>query len=507
MALVLTIAGATKTLRAGSLSISQTANGRSTASFDVVSTDGSYRPAIDAEVIITEDSTRIFGGLVQRPEERGIVSGFTAGIITKISCVDFNHYAERRLANGVQPEQSLAAYLTFLVGYLTQFGVTLHGSQVTGPTIPTLEWEYVKVSEVFNQLATLTATDGLPYLWRIDEFKVLRMYQPSTVAAPFNITTDTPTQVVGDITVLSSREHYANSIIVMAPSVTETGRTEEFTGDGSTTAFTLNYTLNTSQGYVTSDGVYETLGLSGEGATWTYDPGTNTITRTSAPANTAPISIVFTGTLRAVAQAFDTGEITAVGYHEKLIRIDKVPDQTTAQSIADAELAAALALHQTVKYRTRETGLVCGQSQTITVPRRDIDATGVITDINIRELINNSLTDLVRDVTVLIDDTQTNLGKNWRDTYKKWSADTAGAASAGVVPSTTSPPPPIGGNGTPGAPDTSVQFNRAGVFGGDGDFTYGEAGNTLVMGGGGSSITAEDAESCVVFGYDCHITD
>lgn len=505
MALVLTIGGTTKTLRAGSLSISQTVNGRSTASFDVVSTDGSYRPAIDAEVLITEDGTRIFGGLVQRPEERGIVSGYTAGIITKISCVDFNHYAERRLANGTQPEQTLEDYLTFLVGYLAQFGVTLHGSQVTGPTIPTLTWEYVKVSEVFNQLATLTANDGVPFQWRIDEFKVLRMYQPSTVAAPFNITTNTPTQVIGDISVLSSREHYANSIIVMAPSVTETNRTEEFTGDGSTTEFTLGYTLLNSRGYVTSDGVYETLGLTGEGATWTYDPNDNTITRTSAPANTAPISIVFDGTLRAVAQAFDTGEITAVGYHEKLIRIDAVPDQATAQSIADAELAAALALHQTVKYRTRETGLVVGQSQTITVPRRNVDATGVITDINIRELVNNDLTDLVRDVTVLVDDTQTNVRKNWRDTYKKWSADTAGSAAT-VVPSTTTPPPPIGG-GAPGAPDTAVQFNRTGTFGGDAAFTYDEDGNNLVMGGGGSSITATLAESCTVLGYDCHITD
>jgi hypothetical protein len=53
-----------------------------------------------------------------------------------------------------------------------------------------------------------------------------------------------------------------------------------------------------------------------------------------------------------------------------------------------------------------------------------------------------------------------------------------------------------------------VQFNRSGAFGGDDDgFRYNETTNSLVCGGGGSDITANDHESCVVFGYDCHIAD
>jgi hypothetical protein len=60
--------------------------------------------------------------------------------------------------------------------------------------------------------------------------------------------------------------------------------------------------------------------------------------------------------------------------------------------------------------------------------------------------------------------------------------------------------------GAPGLPDTAVQFNRGGAFGGDAEFTYNATTNSLV-GGTLSSITAADHDSCFGFGYDGHIAD
>jgi hypothetical protein len=302
----------------------------------------------------------------------------------------------------------------------------LHGSQVDGPALQELTHTYTKATEVLNELMTLTAETGDPFVWKIDTSKVLRAYQPTTQAAPFDILTNTPSQVMGDITVKSTREHYANSVYVLPSSIT-----------GETFVF----------GY-----------------------------------------------------AEDAGEIASVGYVEKLIRVENLVDAAAAQARADAELASALAVHQTVTYRTLEAGLEPGMSQVITVPNRNVNATGMISDVVIRDF---GKTSLVSDVTVVIDDSQTNLRRNFRDVYKQWSNVTTGAG-VGASPPTGGGG---GGGGAPGGPINAVQYKAAeGVFGGDSEFTYDAATNSLVV-GDSSSITAADHESCFVFGSDCHITD
>lgn len=508
MAVVLTINGATKLLRARTLRISMTANGRATCSFDVISADASYRPPLDDEVIITEGGTRIFGGLIDRPREVGLFkNGSHAGIVTKLSAVDFNAYVERRYVNETLVAGTLKAALTTLVAnYLTGYGITLDAGQVNGPTLPELVYDYRKMTEVLDELATLTAESGEPYVWRIDAFKVLRMYQPSTEAAPFDIIGNTPSQVIGDLEVEETRDHYANRIIVKTPSKTEMNRIETFTGDGSTTAFTLQYTLFASRGYVTSAGVFETLSIfPATGGTWSFDPVTNTMTRTSAPALGATITVGFDGTFTGQGLAEDAGEIASVKIWEKVVSVDAVPSDTTAQAMADAFLAKSLPVTKSVSYATAETGLRVGQSQTITVPRRNIDVTAVISDITIQDVaVATNPTRLVRTVKAIVDDAQTNLGRGWRDVYKQWSGDKSGFATAIAASTTAGAGTPASG---PGGPDTAVQFNDTGAFGGQSSFTWSKTTKSLVAGGGGSNIAAASFESCQVFGYDNHIAD
>lgn len=123
MALVLTIAAVTKTLRAGTLHISQTANGRATASFNIVSDDASYRPALNAEVILTENGTPIFGGLIERATEVGVLDGALVGIVTRVSAVDYHTYTDRRLVVLTIAAGTLKAALTTLTStYLATYG-------------------------------------------------------------------------------------------------------------------------------------------------------------------------------------------------------------------------------------------------------------------------------------------------------------------------------------------------------------------------------------------------
>lgn len=491
-------------MRAGSFSMSETANGMTSVRFSVDSTDGSYRPAVDSEVTITVDGTLVFGGFVDRPTEKGIgnIAGSKPAIRTEISATDYSQYPQRRVIpdGGFPAGYTLLQALTALMTWLTPFGVTLDPAQVTGPTLPELVYKYKPVSDVLNELATISGGSGEPFVWRISPAKVFGMYQASTIAAPFNVTTNTPSQVVGDITVDSNQQYYANRIYLKTPDKTEAGRIETFTGDGSTTSFTTLYTPTKTYGTVgTTSNPNETLNNTGDAdaATWTYDATTKTITRNDgAPTIGEVISFKFDGTYSGAAIAEDAAVFTRPW--ERVKTVENVPDDTTLQALADAELARCLPLTKTVKYATFESGLRPGQTQTINVPRRNINDTGIITDVNTRDVGKDRL---LRDVTVLFD-AQTNVGRDFRATIKQWSGDTNGGAAASSV---AGPATPTAGGAAP--PITSVQFNRAGRFGGKSTFTFIEGANTLIAGGPLNTITAAAYQHVQMFGDDNHLTD
>lgn len=423
----ITVNGVQKHPKASTVHIHRVMNGRASAAFTLLSDDRSYRPPLDATVTIAANGTTIFGGVIERPQEAGYFNGSHPGILTPINAVDYFTYVERRIALTTIPAGTMkAAFEQLRSEYLDEFGVTLDGSQVDGPDLPFIEFGGWKLHDAFNHLLTLAANAGgspaTPYTYRIDENKVLSVFQPSTEAAPFDLVGDDLPEVVGDIEVETSRDStYANKIIG----------------------------------------------------------------RIVATATTPDIYVY--------AEDFDQSDV--YGTWDKYLVFHDVPTEAVGQARVNAELAKSAHIKQLVRYHTFEDGLFPGMSQTITVPSRDVDATGVITEINTRDYGKDRL---IHQVTVTVDDSGTNLERGWGDVFKLWARDTQGGGDAGQVEATIF---------APADPVRSVQFNDSGVFGGDAAFIYYKDQNSIVCGGGGSSITAGNFESCQVFGYNNHIAD
>jgi hypothetical protein len=285
----LTIDGTPQLLKSGTLRMLETANRRCTASFRIDSQDRSYRPTEGDEVTIEEDSVLIFAGLVDRPSERGFAGPRRPGISTTVNVVDFTVYAERRFVNLTLAAGTLKSQLTTLVStYLATYGVTLDAGQVDGPSMPELVYDYKRLDAVLNEMMTLTADAGQPFVWEIGYTKVFSAYQPSTDAAPFDLVGNDLPEVVGDIEVETSRsEQYANRIILKVPPKSFTNYVQTFTGDGSTTSFPLDITLTAMRYIVTNDGVDELLTFQGIGfdlaVQWLYYAVDNTIRRETMP--------------------------------------------------------------------------------------------------------------------------------------------------------------------------------------------------------------------------------
>lgn len=218
MAIALTIAAVDKTaVLDQDWALSRAANEKATLTAEILSEDGTYRPQLDDEVRMTESAAPFFGGEIESLRERGIGgSGPGAAIVTEIQCRDFNERMARRfvtatLAAGSTVKQAATELVAFMPG------VTLHLGQVAGPALPELIWNDVLTAEAVKQVGELAGG----WIAEIDADEVFRLYEPGTIAAPFNVTLENQT-AVGDIIVEPTRQGYANHVIARNATIRKT---------------------------------------------------------------------------------------------------------------------------------------------------------------------------------------------------------------------------------------------------------------------------------------------
>jgi hypothetical protein len=485
MAFVLTIAGVEKSLQPG-WSLERAANGRKVFTFMVLSLDGSYRPPVDAEVVLTRDATVEFGGVVQRPTESGLGGYAVTPIETHITAVDFNSLADRRYVTETISSRTLKAVLEVILPYLE--GVTLDPAQVDGPTLPALAYSYAKTVDVLNDL---TVQSG-GFLWEISGTKVLRMFMPGSEAAPFDITVASG-KAVGDIVVEPTRNGYANRIIVRYSDLPRTAygyltasanvqHGDTVTVGGKT--YTFRLVLTDVANYVALGATYvESLQnlvaaiMLSTGAGTAYAASTTVNTQVTAtvglyrthvvydtirvqaitPGNVGnAIAVAATGgrvlwfdeaddamttllygsdvALGRVSIANDAAEQLAHGIWEALYDSPETTTLNGSDALAGLILARSIVTLKTVTYPTDTWGLQPGQTQTITIPTRNLSGTYLLTAVRSRELRNGHVR---HDVTALEGIVWQNGG--WRETWRSlFSGGAVGrGASVGASGSTT----------------------------------------------------------------------
>lgn len=197
-------------LQARTWAISLTANRRSTARgslFSGVDEENLLRVNDGDKIRIDIDEVPMFGGEIEKPTERSAGGVLGVPFYTDFVARDFYGRVTRRLVNETIPAGTLKAALLVLVEYLP--GVTLDPDQVVGPMLPELPLSDVPTSEAIKLI--LDCVPG--WIAEIDELEVFRVFEPGTVAAPFNIGTG-GVMPIGDIPVERPREGYANRAIV-----------------------------------------------------------------------------------------------------------------------------------------------------------------------------------------------------------------------------------------------------------------------------------------------------
>jgi len=478
MALVITIDGVTTAIDEGTLDLAMVANGIDRLACAVSSADGSIRPEMDDPVTVSKDGTTLFGGLIDTPSEAGFMGDGLTAITTRIDALDYNQLPGFRLVTGTFPGGSLEDWLTWILPYLTPYGVTLDPAQATGPTIPELVYDDTSLATAFADVERLSG-----WTREIDASKVLGMYEPGTVAAPFNIL-DGDGHIDGDLTIEPSRESYANRVILKFTEQARAAyaflRTTGNFSNGETAVvggktYTFEAVLTDVDGHVQIGGDAEaSLNNLAAAITLGGTPGTdyaasmtlnaqvtaywqaadmmkavaltagaagNSIgcTHTCAAAdwvtegNVPTVTLTFgadaalTNRVQAPDPATEpTAEQTAHGLREVLVSKADCYDTATAESLAAAELAWRIAsVASTARYATYTDGLRPGQTQTINSAIRHVNASFLITEVRVRDVFSK-----LRYEVTAVEGTAV-LG-TFRDDYQAWAGPSSSSASASV---------------------------------------------------------------------------
>lgn len=195
--------------------IAAPANGPARLSCTAVADDAAQIPAIDQEIVLTEDGAPLFGGYIGEPELEGIAGAPTDPAKAALSALDYHVLPARRYVRSLTiPAGTLKAALQAIVPYID--GVTLDAAQVNGPSLPELVYSAWTAEQVLNQLSQVSGG----WVWRISAAKVLSMKTPGATAAPFNLAAGDG-NTIGDVKVRTIRtaNQYGNYVIVQGTGV------------------------------------------------------------------------------------------------------------------------------------------------------------------------------------------------------------------------------------------------------------------------------------------------
>ncbi len=469
-------------LKRESLHISKTIKGVDTASCQVDSTDGSYRPQVGSRVMLTNGLTefgsiRYFVGVIDAPEEAGITDK-TTPIRTSISAVDLKSLTDRRTISVELAAGTMKSQLETLVPYLSDYGVMLDTAQVDGPDLEAVSYTDTSLTTILDNMATTTAGMGTPYFWRINGFSLLAMLETAGINAAFNIAANDG-HVKGDVTVRQRREnYYANRVIVLGGSGSADYNhagplIETHFGNGSTRVFTLDATTaRVLIANVYRSGVFE-AGYNvfdyPDAQPWTFDVTTNTLHQDSGQTVLSSADEVkpdYIGQLPVRAQADDSTEQSAVGLWEKLIRVPDIVTKPALQDIADAELVKRKTTPKAVSYATYSTGIDVGYSQTITLSARALSGSFLVTDLELDDIGRRD--ESLRATVTLQQGAQ--FQDTVRDTIKGWSEQPSTSAAVGATgeAGATGATGPTGSTGATGATGATGGAGTTGATGATG---------------------------------------
>ncbi len=359
-----------------------------------------YIPTVRDTVYLAIDSVPVFGGILWAERVGNIAGPPGRGVQTQATFTDYKALLDRVYFNGPISGGSLASQLAPLITNMLPHGITLSGSQETGPTLGGQAFNFLTIRQCLDALSAQTVLSGNTWIYTISPTGVFRMYEAGTQSCPFDLSED-----VGNYRSASwslDLNSYVNNIYARygPPGLSLTSET--FTGDNSNQVFTLSLPLLISATGVAPSG-YVTVTRAGPAVTnenidaepgtgpaqWHYDAATNTLIQDDSgivllAGETVQIAYYIVGPFTLFEG--DDDEYAEFGPFTDVISMPEVVDPTIAQTTLDAELARRIGLPKKLTVLTDQAGAEPFQTITCTMPSLEVSGDYLITEVSLVEV-------------------------------------------------------------------------------------------------------------------------
>lgn len=390
IALLINGVDVTSRIQVGTLRFTDDLNSRNTLTCTLFDRAGTFHPQPGDAVVLYEPDrvTKLFAGTMEEPEEVSYLSGDLTPYFIRISAVDYNQLADRKLVVESYDDTDFATIVNDIVAtHLAPDGVVV-SSIDPGPTFVRKVFNYRTVAEALNELARDTG-----YAWWIDYDKAFHFRARTSISAPFAVTLTNGTALT--ISVRRSRSGYVNRRWVRAGTDMTDQLTERFMGDGQVQTFTTGLPIG-EEPTVRVDGVLQTVGIREvEDETafdWYWNKGRNELTqrRAAVPlSDSQTLEIVYRGMYPLIVQAQDDAEISSraaveggTGLYESIETLADIDSADLAVEAAVSKLARDGRIKTSVRFETDLRGLRSGQLIRITLPKHNIDGEYLIRSVS-----------------------------------------------------------------------------------------------------------------------------
>ena len=176
--IVVTIGGTARTTLIEDIGIIDNINSQvDSCDFSVLKAPGdSYVPALNAEVIVTRSSVRIFGGVITSIKDELVGAN---SVRFNVTATDFTFQLNRKQAVERYEGQTINYIINDLVTkYAPDFTVT---NVMANIVVNSIAFNRITLSECFRKLAEL-----VNYNWYVDYNKDIHFYPSNGEPAPFN---------------------------------------------------------------------------------------------------------------------------------------------------------------------------------------------------------------------------------------------------------------------------------------------------------------------------------
>ena len=379
----------TDKVSADGVSISdERASTRDTLSFTLDKIPGGFTPELNAEIIVTLDGTRIFGGSILS-FETSVQAPPT--VTYDVECVDFTHQLDRKLVTERFIGDTADEIITFLRDtYAPTFTINNVDAQ---QTVARISFNRLTFSACLDKLAKLNN-----YIWYVDYNKDIHFFAKNSEAAPFNLTDTSGSYIPSSLTVRSDLSQLRNLVEIIGGKVPIAARSTLHAGDGETTEFATNFEFS-SKPTVTVDGDEQTVGteyldVEGFDCYWSFQQKYVRFDDTNIPpaptTGTTNIDLNGTPLVPLVAVVPDVDSIDTFGEFEYSVRDETLGSQEQTIERGLAELEAYASQLNEASFDTYTPGLRSGQLLNINSDLHGVNNDYIIRSVQFRPYSNDS---------------------------------------------------------------------------------------------------------------------